>query len=101
MYTQALRSKIQVRVSSSDKRVFERAATALGLTVSEFIRVSALEQADDTLADRRSFVLNRAKSMEFQAALDAAPRTLPRMQRLLTEPGFFDEASPSTPTTKR
>jgi len=101
MQTQALRTKIDVRVSSADKQVLGRAASAAGLTVSEFIRASALAQADDTLADRRSFMLNRAKSMEFQAALEAAPRALPRMQRLLTEPGFFDAVPLLTPTTER
>ena len=42
------------------------------------------------LVDRRAFVLSKAKWSEFQAALDAPTRRVPRMQRLLTEPGFFD-----------
>jgi len=36
------------------------------------------------------FSLSKAQWVEFLAALDAPPRPLPRMQRLLTEPGFFD-----------
>jgi len=53
------------------------------------------------LADRRTFILSKAKWAEFQAALDAPTRTLPRMQRLLTEPGFFDADTSSAPPEKR
>jgi uncharacterized protein (DUF1778 family) len=45
---------------------------------------------DEALADRRSFTLGLAQWKAFIAALDAPPRPLPRMERLLKEPGFFD-----------
>jgi hypothetical protein len=44
-------------------------------------------------------VLSKTKWSEFQRALDAPIRSLPRLQRLLTEPGFFD-AVPA-PTDER
>ena len=69
-------------------------------SVSEIVRDSALSRADEVLADRRMFILSRAKWDEFQAALDAPTRTFPRMQRLLTEPGFFDVDTSSTPAAK-
>jgi uncharacterized protein (DUF1778 family) len=101
MPAQALRkTKIDLRLSPSDKRILERAASASSLSVSAFVRASALAQADETLADRRTFVLSKAKWTEFQAALDAPTQPLPRMKRLLTEPGFFDTAPTSTPTTE-
>ena len=50
----------------------------------------ALARADEALADRRSFGLNAAQWKAFSAALDAPPRPLPRLERLLKEPGFFD-----------
>lgn len=34
--------------------------------------------------------LNAEQWTTLQAALDAPPRVLPRMQELLTKPGFFD-----------
>jgi len=43
-----------------------------------------------TPAGRRKFVLNAAQWDAFIAALDAPPRPLPRLERLLNEPGFFD-----------
>ncbi len=39
--------------------------------------------------DRRILVLNTAQWKAFVAAMDAPPRPLPRLERLLKEPGFF------------
>lgn len=99
MPARAVRSeKLDLRLSSSDKRTLEAAASVSSRSVSDFVRESALSRADEMLADRRHFVLSKAKWSEFQAALDAPTRSLPRMQRLLTEPGFFDADSlPTTP----
>ncbi|MBM4127784.1 MAG: DUF1778 domain-containing protein [Nitrospira sp.] len=90
------REKLDLRLSSSDKRTLEAAASVSSRSVSDFVRESALSRADEMLVDRRAFVLSKAKWSEFQAALDAPTRSLPRMQRLLTEPGFFD-ADPAIP----
>ncbi len=54
---------------------------------------SALARADEALADRRIFSLNDAQWKAFLAALDELPRPLPRLERLLKEPGFFDAGS--------
>lgn len=95
------REKLDLRLSSSDKRTLEAAASVSRRSVSDFVRESALFRADELLADRRTFVLSKAQWSEFQAALDAPTRPLPRMQRLLTEPGFFDANSLPTTTEKR
>lgn len=97
----ARREKLDLRLSSSDKRTLEAAASVSSRSVSDFVRESALSRADEMLADRRTFVLSKAKWSEFQAALDAPTRSLPRMQRLLTEPGFFDADSLPKTTEKR
>lgn len=95
MAARALRTeKLDLRVSSAAKRTLEAAASVSNRTVSAFVLESALARADEALADRRTFPLSKAKWTEFLAALDAPTRPLPRMQRLLTEPGFFD----ATPT---
>jgi uncharacterized protein (DUF1778 family) len=49
-----------------------------------------LQMIFPTLADQHSFVLSKPQWTTFLAALDAPVRPLPRMQRLLAEPGFFD-----------
>jgi uncharacterized protein (DUF1778 family) len=58
--------------------------------VSEFVLESALARADEALADRRSFGLDAKQWKAFLAALDAPPRSMPRLKRLLNEPAFFD-----------
>lgn len=99
MSARALRSeKLDLRLSRAAKRTLESAASVSNRSLTAFVLESALSRADEMLADRRTFVLSKAKWSEFQAALDAPIRSLPRMQRLLTEPGFFDTAPPSTTT---
>lgn len=97
MSARAVRSeKLDLRLSYSDKRTLEAAASVSSRSVSAFVLESALSRADETLADRHTFVLSKAKWTEFLTALDAPIRPLPRMQRLLTEPGFFDADPTST-----
>ncbi len=82
--------KLDLRLTPDAKRTLQAAATASHRSVSEFVLESALSRADETLADRRVFSLNAADWKAFMAALDAPPRRLPRLERLLREPGFFD-----------
>jgi uncharacterized protein (DUF1778 family) len=88
--------KLDLRLSRSAKRTLEAAASVSRRSLSAFVLESALSRADETLADRRTFVLNKDKWSEFLAALDAPIHPLPRIQRLLTEPGFFDSAPVSS-----
>jgi uncharacterized protein (DUF1778 family) len=100
MAARAVRTeKLDLRLSRSAKRTLEAAASVSSRSVSAFVLESALARADETLVDRRTFVLSKAKWSEFLAALDAPTRSVRRMQRLLTEPGFFD-APPGPPVTK-
>jgi uncharacterized protein (DUF1778 family) len=39
---------------------------------------------------QQTFALDARRWKTFPAALDAPPRRLPRLKRLLKEPGFFD-----------
>ncbi len=91
MATRTTRSeKLDLRLTRSAKRTLEAAASLTNRTVSAFVLESALARADETLADRRAFVLDADTWQAFVTALDAPPRNLPRVQRLMTEPGFFD-----------
>ena len=63
--------------------------------------MSARTLRTEKLADRHTFSLSKAKWTEFLTALDAPTHPLPRMQRLLTEPGLFDAAPLPTPTETR
>lgn len=92
--------KLDLRVSRATKRTLEIAASVSNRSLTAFVLESALARADETLADRRSFVLSKPEWTAFLAALDAPVRPLPRMQRLLTERGFFD-SEPATKTERR
>ncbi|HYL37220.1 MAG TPA: DUF1778 domain-containing protein [Bryobacteraceae bacterium] len=82
--------KLDLRLTCQAKRALQAAAAAAHRSVSEFVLESALARADEALADRRSFGLDARQWKAFLAALDAPPRPLPRLERLLKEPGCFD-----------
>ena len=94
MSSRPLRSeKLDLRLTREAKLALQAAASASSRSVSEFVLESALARADEALADRRTFGLDARQWKEFVAALDAPPRPLPRLKRLLREPGFFDPDS--------
>ncbi len=94
MGSRTLRSeKLDLRLTRKAKAALRAAAAASNRSVSEFVLESALARADEALADRRTFGLNAAQWKAFLAALDAPPRSLPRLKRLLKEPGFFDSGT--------
>jgi uncharacterized protein (DUF1778 family) len=81
--------KLDVRVSPTAKSKLQAAAAVTHRTVSDFVLESALSRAEETLADRRVFVLDDEKWEAFLAALDAPPRPMPRMRKLLEEQGYL------------
>jgi len=85
--------KLDLRLTPGAKMALQAAATASHRSVSEFVLESALARADEALADRRTFGLDAVKWKAFIEALDAPPRPLPRLERLMKEPGFFDAGS--------
>lgn len=92
--------KLDLRLSRATKRTLEIAASVSNRSLTAFVLESALARADETLADRRAFVLTKPQWTAFLAALDAPTRPLSRMQRLLAEPSFFD-SEPVTKTEQR
>jgi uncharacterized protein (DUF1778 family) len=85
--------KLDLRLTRHAKRALQAAAAVAHRSVSEFVLESALARADEALADRRTFGLNATQWKAFLAALDAPPRPLPLLERLLKEPGFFDSGT--------
>lgn len=91
MATRSTRSeKLDLRLTREAKRALQAAAAVAHRSMSEFVLESALSRADEALADRRMFGLGATQWKAFMEALDAPPRPLPRLERLLNEPGFFD-----------
>lgn len=92
--------KLDLRVSSSAKRMLEAAASVSNRSLSAFVLESALARADEALADRRAFPLSRAKWNDFLAALDAPP---PSPSNAASPYGarLFDAASRANSKAKR
>lgn len=86
--------KLDLRLTADAKRTLAAAAAAEQRSISDFVLDSALGRAADTLADRRSFHLGEERWNAFVAALDGPANDMPRMRRLLTEPGIFSGKDP-------
>jgi uncharacterized protein (DUF1778 family) len=82
--------KLDLRLSPDAKQKLYTAAAAANRSVSDFVLESALLRADETLIDRRHFGLDAEQWTAFMTALDAPPRSHPRLERLLKEPSIFD-----------
>lgn len=82
--------KLDLRLTLAAKQTLQTAAAAARRSVSDFVLESALARAEEALADRQHFGLDAEQWSAFQAALDAPPRPLPRMARLLEEPSVFE-----------
>ena len=75
--------RVDLRMTPSAKQTLMQAASATNKTLTEFLLDSGLTAAYDTLADRRTFVLDERRWDEFMAALDAPPADNPRLRALL------------------
>ena len=82
--------KLDLRLTRAAKQTLQAAAASARKTVSEFVLDAALSAAEERLADRRVFTLDRKHWDAFVAALDAPPRRHPRLERLFSEPSVFD-----------
>lgn len=82
--------KLDLRLTPDAKKALKEAAHIAHRSVSEFVLESALAKANETLAERQTFGLDTERWSAFLGALDAPTRDLPRMARMLKEPGFFD-----------
>ena len=82
--------KLDLRLTPKAKRVLQSAATAAKRSVSEFVLESALARAEETLPDRQHFGLDAERWKVFLEALDAPPRRLPRLKKLLQTPSVFE-----------
>jgi uncharacterized protein (DUF1778 family) len=85
--------KLDLRLTRAAKQTLQAAATAERKSVSEFVLDTALNEAEERLADRRAFTLDGKRWDAFVAALDAPPRRQARLERLFREPSVFDAKS--------
>ncbi|QDV13817.1 hypothetical protein CA51_37080 [Rosistilla oblonga] len=83
-------TRLNIRVSEHEKDVITRAAQSVNATVSRFVLEKAYAEAEAILADQSQFRLDERQWKRFCQALDAPPKTIPALNKLLSEPGVFD-----------
>ena len=82
-------SRIDLRLDADKKAVFERAAAAQGLKLSEFVIAASSEAAEIALADQSRFTLDEAAMARFLARLEEPPAVLPKLRELFTRKSVF------------
>lgn len=83
-------TRLNIRVGEHEKDVITRAAEVLNTTVSSFVLQKAYAEAQAVLAEQSQFRIPDKKWREFVKALDAPPKDISALRKLLTEPGVFE-----------
>ena len=83
-------SKVQLRLRPDQKAVLARAAQLRQTSLSNFMLEHAFEAAQQVLAEQVDIVMPPAEWEAFCKALDAPPRSIPSIKKLLTEASVFD-----------
>ncbi len=87
---EAKAARLNIRVSEHEKEVLARAAEATSTTLSQFVLQKAYAEAQSLLAEQTRFRLPQKQWRKFCAALDAPPKDIVELRKLLSEPGVFD-----------
>ena len=83
-------NKVQLRLRAEQKAVLERAARLRQTSLSQFMLEHACAAAHHVLAENVDIVLSKPDWEAFREALDAPPRSIPAVKKLLTQPSVFD-----------
>lgn len=83
-------ARLDLRMTPQAKALLEQAARARHKTLSEFVLDQSLSAAEETLADRRLFLLDDAQWVEFNRRLDAPPRDMPNLRELAQRKAPWD-----------
>src|SRR5438034_11606756 len=90
-------TKVQLRLRPVQKAVIARAADLRQTTLSNFLLEHAYEAAQQVLAEQVDIVMAAAEWAAFCKALDAPPRSIPALKKLLTEASVFDGQGKTSP----
>src|SRR5206468_5611672 len=83
-------TKVQLRLRPAQKAAIARAAELRHTSLSNFMLEHAYEAAQQVLAEQVDIVMPPAEWRAFCKALDAPPREIPALKKLLTEASVFD-----------
>lgn len=92
MATTAKTRRIEIRVTEDEYTLEEAAATALGISLSEFYRRAARESAEEVLAERSRIVLDEVEAKRFLDVLEHPERFEAGMARLADRPSVIPKS---------
>jgi uncharacterized protein (DUF1778 family) len=81
---------LNLRASVAQKHILEEAARLKQTSVTEFVLQKACEAAQEILAEEGRIRLSKQDWDAFRRALDAPPRRIPSLKKLLNSQGVFD-----------
>ena len=82
---------INLRASSKQKVLIDRAAEALGRSRSDFMLEASCREAESVLLDRRYFTLSDVAFKRFTRILDGPLKDNPKLRRLLRTKAPWDK----------
>ncbi len=82
--------RIYLRISSDQKEVLERAAQAKHTSLTNFVLENSYGAAQKILTEQTHFYLTEEEWQTFCNALDAPPKEIPALRKLLTRPSILD-----------
>jgi len=84
--------RFNVRVSAREAKLIRLGAQRRGVNITNFILESACAQAEQEIANARSFELNSKDWQRFSEALDRPVRLKPRLKKLFSEASLLEQA---------
>ena len=82
---------LHIRVRNDQRLLISQAAQLSTKTLSDFVRDSALKEAQRTLLDQTRFSLEPEAWEAFHAALDIPPENNPRLRDLLSKTPVWEK----------
>lgn len=86
----AKRETLNFRVKPEDRKLFDRAATLLGKSRTDFLLEAGRREAENVLLDRTLFKASSKAYEQFVARLDMPPAPNERLRRTMTTPAPWE-----------
>lgn len=91
MRTNTKPEQLNIRASAAQKAKLAEAARLQNMNVSQFVLSKSLDAADEVIAEQRLIRVSRAEHEWLLSKLDEAPRDIPALRALFSEPSVFEQ----------
>jgi uncharacterized protein (DUF1778 family) len=85
-------SRFNIRATTDEKRLVERAASFSHMTTTQFVMQAVLRSAEEVLANQTRLIVEPELWDRFVTELDRPARTIPALQQAASRPSPFDES---------